>query len=256
MYCPNCGHQLQKVPVSTSQGGRFEVDHCSFCGGTWFDPYEINRIPFHEVISLANLTALPKKQIRKLKKPRCPLDNHTLEPFSGDAVPRNVKLLWCKKCLGIWASQKDLWEFKKHQDETVSAYDTAEKFFPTLSSVVIPFVTFLFLLVTTFTTIVSLQQVKEERIYAESQITMLQTEKLTPSSVVITFNTQTPATSVLYYGPSSLELTGVSIVKPSSINHSFILEDLKPETDYVYKIKLTDTQGRTYTSDLKIFTTK
>jgi len=65
MLCPACGNILQKLSVTTKQGGRFEVDHCGRCGGTWFDPYEINRIPYHEVMALSQLTVLPKKNINQ-----------------------------------------------------------------------------------------------------------------------------------------------------------------------------------------------
>jgi len=255
MFCPTCGNQLQKIAVSTNQGGRFEVDHCGFCGGTWFDPYEINRIPFHEIITLANLTVLPKKKVTELKKHLCPGDNHPLEPFQGDAVPKNVKLLWCKKCLGIWAAQKDLWEFKKHQDETVSAYDVGSKFFPALSVVFVPVVTFLFLLATTFTTITSLQQAQDERIHAESRISDIKTDQISGNAVSISFKTQIPFISSAILGPSSLEMEEFIISDSPSPDHNIVLTGLKPRTRYLFRLKLRDGQNNSFVTDLKYFTT-
>ena len=253
MFCPNCGYDLQKISVTTSQGGLFDVDHCGFCGGTWFDPYEINRIPYHEVVSLANLTVIPKKKVTPLKKRLCPADNTPLEPLKGDAVPRNVTLLWCKKCLGVWASQRDLWEFKKHQDETVSAYDAGEKFFPSLSVAFVSTMTFLFLLATTFTTIISLQSHKEQRIIAESQIIELQTRQIAPDSLIVSFKSGKPLKSSVLYGQSSLEMSRLIISGKKSLEHSVIVTGLKPGSNYLYRIQLTDEAGRSYQTDLKHF---
>ena len=101
MFCPNCGYDLQKISVTTSQGGLFDVDHCGFCGGTWFDPYEINRIPYHEVVRLAAVTVLPKKSIAAPKVLHCPRDRRVMKNYYGQAVPAGVRLYWCQQCLAI-----------------------------------------------------------------------------------------------------------------------------------------------------------
>ena len=255
MLCPTCGKELQKLSVITIQGGRFNVDHCGFCGGTWFDPYEINRIPFHEVVNLANLTVLPKNKVIEQKKHLCPNDNRPLAPFQGEAVPKNVKLLWCKRCLGLWATQKDLWEFKKHQEKTISAYDEGSKFFPALSVVFVPALTFLFLLLTTFSTISTLQKTREDRIHAESQITNLQTQPVSPDSIIVSFNSSSEVKSSIAYGFSTLEMKEINISSQLTNFHNIILSGLKPGTDYLYRLKLTDKNGNSYSTDLKSFST-
>lgn len=255
MLCPSCGRDLQKISVTTSSGGRFDVDHCGYCGGTWFDPYEINRIPFHEVMTLAQLTVLPQKKLTGLKIQNCPNDHKALEVFKGEAVPSSVKLLWCPHCLGIWATQKDLEEFKKHQGETISAFDMSEKFFPKLSVVFIPAMTFLFLILTTFSTIQSLQKRKDERIYAQNQITNLSTLPLSQDSIIITFNTTNIVSSAVSYGLSALELSEKEFSQSPAISHSFVLSNLIPQRQYYYRITLIDNFGRSFTSDLKTFVT-
>src|SRR3989338_4103279 len=256
MLCPSCGNLLQKISVTTNQGGRFDVDHCGYCGGTWFDPYEINRIPFHEVVTLANITVQTYKKYPKLKVHLCPNDHLPLEPFKGDAVPSGVRLLWCKKCLGIWATQKDLWEFKKHQEDSLSAYDIGTKFFPKLSVIFIPALTFLFLLASTFTTIFTLQQEKEARIFAESRGSNLVTAIIKPNTVTISFTTSIPLISSISYGKSSLEIQEIMVSSSPSQSHNVIISSLKPDTDYIFRLNLTDTTGKTSSSDLKIFSTR
>ena len=138
MYCPVCEYDLQKLTVTTTSGGIFDVDHCGRCGGTWFDPYEINRIPYHEVVRLAAVTVLPKKHVAAPKVLHCPRDHRVMKNYYGQAVPAGVRLFWCKKCLGIWASQKALVDFKMHQEGSIMEYKEGERAFPALSVVFIP----------------------------------------------------------------------------------------------------------------------
>lgn len=256
MLCPSCGRILNKIEVTTRQGGKFDVDHCGYCGGTWFDPYEINRIPFHEVVHLASLTVLPNIKTTKNATLLCPNDHHELEKFAGDAVPAKVSLLWCKKCLGIWATQKDLVEFKKHQEETISAYDEGSKFFPSLSVIFIPALTFLFLLALTFSTISNLQEARESRIFAESQISGLNFQTVSGDTAILNFNTTNTVKSSISYGITTLDLKEIVISPESSTTHNIILTGLDPASNYLYRLILTDENGVTFTSDLKYFSTK
>src|SRR3989338_2140713 len=124
MFCPSCGHTLQKLSVSTNSGGKYEVDHCGRCGGTWFDAYEINRIPFHEVAHLAKLTVLPHTPPPGFSQNKCPRCHEVLHSFQPESVPRGVRFLRCHKCHGLLATQKALENFKTKQDETIKEYKT------------------------------------------------------------------------------------------------------------------------------------
>src|SRR3989338_8573162 len=244
MFCPSCAYTLQKLEVHTDSGGKFEVDHCGRCGGTWFDPYEINRIPYHEVVSLAQMTAVPRRKFPPAAKQLCPEDNLELFPLSGDAVPKGIRLLSCKKCLGIWASQKDLWEFKKHQEETISAYDMGNKFFPNLSVVFVPAVTLLLLLITTFTTISGLQKQKEDRIMAEEIISNLSLSRIADESLGVTFETAVSVTSEIYLGISETAVVRIPVSPLPSVSHATIVRGLKKGQTYTYQIVVTDSSGK------------
>ncbi|KKS95738.1 MAG: hypothetical protein UV73_C0014G0015 [Candidatus Gottesmanbacteria bacterium GW2011_GWA2_43_14] len=256
MLCPACGNILQKLSVTTKQGGRFEVDHCGRCGGTWFDPYEINRIPYHEVMALSQLTVLPKKNINQNAKQLCPQDHLELFPLTGDAVPKGVKLLSCKKCLGIWATQKDLWEFKKHQDEIVSAYDLADKFFPNLSVVFVPALTLILLLFTTFTTITGLQNQKENRVAAREMISGLSVAPMKGNTLAVSFKTAQPMTSVIYLGDSELTMTRIPISEKPATVHTTIVRGLVNGKSYTYQIEIRDESGNNYRSEAEVFITR
>ncbi len=253
MTCPSCGYQLQKLSVTTDSGGRFDVDHCGRCGGTWFDPYEINRVPYHEVLRLAKLTVLPLKQPTLLPKRVCPSCHKELVHFSSESLPAKTKLLRCPKCHGIWASQRTLEEFKNHQEETVQEYKEKGLVFPALSVVFVPALFSALLFLTTFFTINSLQESKEFRTKA---VEILDYETMTPisnSTIILALRTKTQVLSFISYGTSTLEMKKEIISKLPSYNHTYRITGLSPNTTYIYSLTFEDETGKRFTTSLKQF---
>jgi len=257
MTCPSCGYTLKTLSVTTDAGGRFEIDHCGRCGGTWFDPYEINRIPQYEINRIARLTVLPKNQsMFKTEGLLCPRCQKTMTTYKGESVPKNVSLLRCPRCHGIWATQKALEGFKQYQETNIKEYKSNKTAFPPLSAVFVP-VFFMFLLFFgTYITVSNLSKSKEDRILAAMQITNLKETAISETMEVITFQTKNPFVSQISYGPSSLEFINKIVSSTPQTNHHILLTDLKPKTVYVYKITLIDDTGRKLVGDLRSFTTK
>lgn len=254
--CPSCGNLLQKLSVTTNSGGKFDVDHCGRCGGTWFDPYEINRIPYHEVARIAKLTVLPTSPPTLSDNHKCPRCHKDLVASHYESVPKGVSMLRCPKCGGIWATQKALEEFKKHQEETIKEYKAGTTAFPSLSVVFVPALSVLLLFLLTFVTVVSLQQGREQRIKAENTITNLTTIPVSETSVNIFFQTKLAVKSRITYGPDPFSMTTKTISSQPSTNHHILLTGLTPKTLYTFKITLIDDKNRTYTTSEYSFITK
>lgn len=246
MYCPSCSYLLQKLEVTTNSGGKFSVDHCGRCGGSWFDPYEINRIPYHEVVRIANLTVLPRTSQPTVTIHKCPRCHRQLHFFHSESMPKGIRFWRCSKCHGIWATQIALQEFKKYQQDKIEAYKTSTTAFPSLSVVFIPALFVLLLLMVTFTTILTLQETKEARIKAESNISRLHTRDITPSTITVVFQTKAPLKSSISYGRSTFELSTKIISTSPTTSHIVTLSNLEPKTLYVYKITLEDEAGRRF----------
>lgn len=253
MFCPSCGNLLQALEVTTNSGGKFAVDHCGHCGGTWFDPYEINRIPYHEVTRLAHLTVLPKKPAAQTAKPLCPHCHKVLSSFQCDIVPHGVRLLRCTSCHGIWAAQKVLEEFKKQQEKTVAEYKTSKVAFPSLSVVFIPALFIVLLFLSTFMTVTSLREAREGRIKAAELISQLQVTPISSTSVSLTFQTKLPVKSKIAFGPSTLEMTTRIISSQPTTDHRLLTTNLVPNTVYLYRITLEDENGRSFTTSIYSF---
>lgn len=254
MSCPTCGYTLQKLSVTTNSGGKFDVDHCGRCGGTWFDPYEINRIPYHEVMRLARLTVLPQKSPHILPAHLCPRCHKKLVQYTGESLPKGTKLLRCKTCHGIWAMQKTLDTFKFQQEEKVTEYALEKTVFPSLSVVFVPALFLLLLFFSTFITVTNLQEAKEGKTYAEEQISSTKITVLSPHSVSLVIETKTPLKSTIFYGTSTDQMLQKPISQELKTTHAIILTNLRSNALYVYKIIFTDSKGKTYTTNLQRFT--
>lgn len=165
-------------------------------------------------------------------------------------------MLRCPKCGGIWATQRALENFKKHQEEKIEGFKSGIAAFPSLSVVFVPALLILMLFLATFTTVATLQQSKESRIKAEENIINLTTLPISETSIDIIFQTKTAVKSRISYGidPFSMETKTISI--QSSTKHSVILTSLKPKTLYTFKITLEDEKGRTFTTSENSFLTK
>jgi Zn-finger nucleic acid-binding protein len=256
MLCPSCDYQLQKLSVTTTSGGKFEVDHCGRCGGTWFDPYEINRIPYHEVLHLASLVVLPQNQPVSLNPHKCPRCHKILEKYSGESVPRHVSLFRCPQCRGIWTTQKALEAFKNHQEEVIKEYKTSKVAFPHLSVVFVPAIFIALLFISTFITLNSLQETKEERIQATALISEIRALPISPTTVSLTFETKVKTKSMIAYGVSTLQFATKTVSSTPTLSHRLLLTDLTPNTVYFFQITLTDLTDKKYTTPFQTFITK
>lgn len=256
MPCPTCTNPLQKLSVTTNSGGRFDVDHCGRCGGTWFDPYEINRVPFHEVVRIAKLTVLPQATIPEPQHHKCPRCHKNLVISHYESVPKGVRMLRCPNCGGIWATQRALLEFKKHQEETIKEYKSRGTAFPALSVVFVPALLVLMLFLATFTTVSTLQESKESRIKAENTISNLTTLPVSETSVNIFFQTKVAVKSRITYGVDLFSMATKTVSDQPSTNHHILLTDLTSKTLYIFTVTLEDEKGRTYTTGENSFVTK
>lgn len=232
------------------------MDHCGRCGGSWFDPYEINRIPYHEVSRIAKLTVLPQNAPPPVDTHKCPRCHKDLVASHYESVPKGIRMLRCPKCGGIWATQRALAEFKKHQEETIKEYKTGTTAFPSLSVVFVPALSVFLLFVVTFLTVFSLSKSKEERIKAESTITNLTTFHVSDTQVSIIFQTKAAVKSRISYGVDMFTFVSKDIATAPTTNHHILLTGLSPKTLYGFTITLTDEQGRTYTTGENSFVTR
>jgi len=253
MICPTCDHFLQKITVTTTTGGKFEIDHCGYCGGTWFDPYEINRIPYYEVVKLAKDTVLPQKSFFYHGSHKCPLCGIKLNPYHPEIVPVKVKFLRCPKCHGVFATQKDLENFKLSQEEKIKEYKSKNTAFPSLSVVFLPTLFLVLIIFTTLITLSQINQTQEQEAKAEEIIQSVQTIPLSETEVYLIFQTKIPVKAKFSYGVSLDKFSSITISPKLSNHHQIMLKNLKTDALYFYQIILEDEKGEIFKTEIKTF---
>ncbi len=130
MSCSNCGQQLLGRSLDNQT-----VFHCGNCGGSFFDENGINRISLKSAVQLAQ-----DKRTDEIsgQQKRCPKDGYRLSAIlNNEAIPRDITLLRCLRCHGIFAYPDDLVQFKKAQNSKVDYYKMWQSPLSSLRSVIV-----------------------------------------------------------------------------------------------------------------------
>lgn len=240
LLCPDCNHFLTSQKVSVGVSGSVEIEHCPFCGGAFFDRFEVNRIPYHQVVRLTRM--MPKASLEQISGsnncPKCP--NTLLERLTGEAIPADVFVLKCPKCRGTWFSPKNLEKFKKAQKSKLQYFKTWKIPLPSIHSVLIPLATFTVLTVLTFLSVSRIRESQQALTRAKEIISqpyiLPNTER---KAVTIIFSTSEPATSeIIFIYAKPLGKITLPASKTATITHQLTLTDLTPGKEYFYQIKV------------------
>lgn len=202
MVCPSCNHPLQEKIVKTDTG-KFTVEHCTNCGGTWFDAYEINRISEGEAGRIAAVGG-KKAPIHRQETMRCPKDHEYLAGYHHASIPHDIPLFSCPACHGIFALREALLSFKKQQTTTIASFKEPGRIFPALSVVFVPAFSLALLFAATFALLHLTQAPTGEMLPQEPEEILTPTPRqtrLTPSQTRLTPTdtpTPTPDASILF----------------------------------------------------------
>lgn len=255
LHCPNCNHSLTPLTVTTDSHGRMEIDHCYFCGGAWFDHYEINRLPMRDAIYLSRMAS--KEDLLKTQgSNKCPKDGNPLTQTAGESIPPDVTVLSCKTCGGNFVAKSELLTLKKAQKIKVDYFKTWKIPLPALSTVLIPGLLLFIATAGVFLTVRNVQQAQEARIKAKELIgvpTIVVSER---NSVLVSFSTNVPVlASIVYQGTSEKEPHTIPVSTKKQTQHTTTLQNLEPKTTYTLKIYVEEIPEQIISSPTYSFTT-
>ncbi|MBI4067147.1 zf-TFIIB domain-containing protein [Candidatus Gottesmanbacteria bacterium] len=255
--CPNCGDLLVSISTLSTNNEEISVDHCLSCSGTWFDRYEINRIRLSGIYKIAQATDIKRKEPPWGKMERlCPRDFTTLQIYRTQVTPENVEMERCRKCGGIFTTQKVLEKFKMAQAAKMNTYAKSTLPFITLSSVFIPIFFVSLLLFSTFLAVTNLKDAKENQTRAKELLSGLTIIPVDPTRVAILFLTQSKLTTDIEYGTNMINKKTVSVsIFPSSL-HQINLTNLTPNTTYKFRIVIKSDKYEKIISEEYRFTTE
>lgn len=253
LICPNCSHNLTPITVKPDPSSSLELDHCYYCGGVWFDHYEINRIKIDQAKRLAEHKKSTDQKYTSTNL--CPRDSTKLIQKTGESIPQNVLVSSCPTCGGNFVTIKDLVQLKKAQKIRLDYFKTWNIPLPALSSILIPLFLFSVAIGAVFITVRNVEKTQEARIKAEEIISTPTIVVTSQESVLVSFTTTVPVNSTIVY---KAEYESEPITTPVSLenntNHLISLNNLKPNTTYTLKIYI-DENGEVISSPTYSFKT-
>lgn len=236
MFCPNCGKKLKKKLLDNQN-----ILHCPECGGSFFELNGINRIT---VSTARELASDKKSNIIVGEQKACPKDQSIMIPVQNEeALPREVTLLKCPTCYGVFAYPEDLLKFKRAQKVKIQFFKIWGKPLPSIQTVlVLSLMVFLFMAI-----MLSFSTLNKTQLTTTSADEIVKNVYVKKSDlyVFVSFITQRPYRSLIVLTDKT---TGSSMTKrindrPATL-HSITVPDIDTSHDIYYQVILVDDKNK------------
>lgn len=251
MYiCPDCLHPLIEVSFDSEKAGKVHCLYCSFCGGSFFEHWDINLLSLEDI----------KKELSRLFKqqgevpaskanPKCPVCQNSMEVLHHEAIPQNVHVFACPSCHGNWFPKGELVKFKEEQTSKLASL---KKLNIPLASIYSLFLPVFFLAMVFGMTYYFRQSAQNGTLFtiqtrASTYQKMLQIKKISETSVEISFFTDEPTKSIVYYRSENEILNKQE--NDYSRYHYTVIDNLLNPTAYLFQIRSETPSGKAYNSD-------
>lgn len=245
MICPDCNHNLSLLSLPLDEKRNLDIDRCFFCGGLWFDHFEINQLPYFEAIKLS--TIIPEGKPNKEGLGLCPRCRVPLEPLQAESIPQDTTVLYCPQCHGNWMPQTELAKLKVAQKRKLEYFQAWKIPLKSIYAVLIP--AFLFALsIGVFYTAGQVRQSQENRTRATNLINQPVVISKEKGSVIVSFFTTSPLVSNIKYGQAIEAKRILTVSETPKTFHQIVLESLESGKTYFYQIEVEDREGIKTTS--------
>lgn len=133
LTCPNCKGTLKESYAEASYGRVLLLDQCETCGGVWFDQWELYLLREAEArrVDTINENSLLSSNPHLKGEGLCPRCELKLEPFKDPSFPKDLQIMRCKCCNGLWLNRGELSRYGNHKESILSTQKrTAPTYLP------------------------------------------------------------------------------------------------------------------------------
>lgn len=248
--CPDCQHELIEVSFDSEKAGKIHCWYCSNCGGAFFEHWDSNLLSLSDIKQeLSRLFKQDEEVTAINQSPACPIDAAVMNPIVSEAIPAGIKIFFCPVCRGNWFPKGELIKFKMEQEGKLAQL---KKMNMPMASIFSLFLPVLFLAVMTGVTfyarsVILNQQALNVQVKAASYQKMLQIKKISTTAVEISFFTDDPSKSIIYY-----KAEGTILNKNEngfSRYHYVVINDLNNPASYLFQIQTTTGTGKVHVSE-------
>lgn len=122
MLCPNDNTEMRPVKVMSHYNLPIELEQCEKCGGIWFDKAELFTTRQGEAEKVEKVEAIDTGTLHnhttiEAATLHCPRDNAILQQFTDRYFPRDIILLRCPSCHGIWLNRGTFTRYQQYRSE-------------------------------------------------------------------------------------------------------------------------------------------
>jgi Zn-finger nucleic acid-binding protein len=119
MICPNDKTEMRAVAVMSHYDMPVIIDQCPSCGGIWFDKSELyiakqgeaEKVEVFDPVLLSAHSAFAESPLF------CPRDKTELIRYTDKFFPKDIVLVQCSHCGGIWLNRGDFTKFQTERQE-------------------------------------------------------------------------------------------------------------------------------------------
>jgi Zn-finger nucleic acid-binding protein len=114
---------MHQVKTTGHYGEPIIVDQCEKCGGIWFDQSELFRAKQGEAerIEVLNTDILRTPSTIEHPDLICPRDEAAMYRFTDKYFPRDIVLVRCPSCHGIWLNRGIFTKYQRFRQELIRA---------------------------------------------------------------------------------------------------------------------------------------
>lgn len=118
LLCPECACALSRVYAEANYGRVILLDQCMRCGGVWFDRWELYFVKESSLKSLeaVDVEALLAPVPRSRDVIGCPSCGLGMALFNDPVLPRDVSIMRCAACRGLWLNRGDIGRYARHKE--------------------------------------------------------------------------------------------------------------------------------------------
>lgn len=146
LKCPDCGNVLNNAYAEANYGRVLLLDQCPFCGGTWFDKWELYFLKDGTIqqaeaatvspssdepeasdssalighspppgLNAMDVAAFLAEKAGRKGSGQCPVCSVELIDFKDPLLPEDASIMRCPRCSGLWLNRGGLKRYMEHR---------------------------------------------------------------------------------------------------------------------------------------------
>lgn len=248
--CPDCHSDLIEVSFDNEKIGKIHCLYCGRCGGSFFEHWDSNILSLDDIKQELSRLFKQEEEVASINNaPPCPKEGTIMQLVKTAAVPKGINIFACPTCHGNWFPRREIVRFKELQEGKLGQLKNLKVPMGSIMGIFLPV---FFVAIMAGLTFYARNVVLKNAPYsiqskAAENYKMLQIKKVDAVSVEISFYTDEPSKSVVYYKSNTTVLNKAETAL--SRYHYLRIDNLAAPENYLFQIHTVTSSGKAYNSE-------